>query len=256
MLSRLRDYVTWTVLASDGSDVGRVKDLYFDDERWTVRYLVVTTGNWLTGRTVLLSPMVVDRVDRDNTGFGLRLTRGEIEHAPQPDAARPVSRQWETLASGYYGMPHYWIGMGIWGGQAATPGEAYAAGPPDTPPSAPAEDHHLRSAHDVAGYHIQASDGEVGHVEDFLLDADSWRIRYLIVDTSNWIGGRTLLIPPEWATNIDWLNEQVRVAVTRDQLTHSPEYQHGQLIDEAFHARLADVYGRHPSDVAPAGDRH
>lgn len=119
-----------------------------------------------------------------------------------------------------------------------------AAGPVGPSPALSDDKQHLRSAREVAGYHIHASDGEIGHVEDFLVEDDTRTIRYLLVDTSNWIGGRTVLIAPQWAEHIDWSRHQVRVDVPREAVKNSPEYDPGADIGRAYEERLTDIYRR------------
>ena len=116
MLSRLREFEHWKVCSSDGHDVGALEDSLFDDEQWTVRYLVVKTGGWLAGRSVLQSPIAVARVRSEAETFELQLRQDQIKSAPPADLARPVSRQWEATFAGYYGFPPYWVGpcVGRW----------------------------------------------------------------------------------------------------------------------------------------------
>ena len=244
MLRRLRDLENWEARSRDGQDLGKIEDFYFDDERWTVRYIVVRTGNWFVGKSVLLSPMAVDRVEWDRGAISFALRPEQIKSAPDADLTRPISRQWEATYSGYYGFPYYWGGAGIWGIGPA-PLEARSAAQPvhASAPSA-ADGQHLRSVREVAGYHIHAQDGEIGHVEDFLVDDRAWSIRYLLVDTSNWIGGRTVLIAPEWAGRIEWTRQKVHVDVSREAVKDSPEYDPGAGIDRAYEERLAEVYRR------------
>jgi uncharacterized protein YrrD len=219
--SRLKGAV---VQATDG-DIGAVEDLFFDDERWTVRYLVVSTGAWLAGRRVLISPMAVDR-SWDTVEIGTRLTRDQIRRCPDADSRRPVSRQHETELLQYYGYPFYWGGSGIWGSYGipaallTTPPTPPAAIVP--PPRTSTEDQHLRSASEVIGYHLLATDGEIGHIDDFLIDEKSWRIGYVQIDTSNWIGGRAVVISPDVLRGIDWAARRVTVAASRRDVQGSP----------------------------------
>jgi sporulation protein YlmC with PRC-barrel domain len=240
----LRDYKNSDAYSRDGREIGKLEDVYFDDEQWTIRYLVVRTGSWLTGRSVLLSPMAIERVQWNPTRFEFGVTQQQIQGAPGVDLARPVSRQWETTYAGYYGFPYYWGGPGIWG-VGTTPLDARAArGFAGPAPHASAEDQHLRSAREVAGYHINARDGQIGHVEDFLVDDATWTIRYLLVDTSNWIGGRTVLVAPAWARHIDWARRQVEVDVTRQSVAAAPEFRPDAVVDQSFEEGLADFYRR------------
>jgi sporulation protein YlmC with PRC-barrel domain len=244
MLRRLHDLGKCVVTTNDDEEIGNIDDFYFDDEQWTVRYVVVKTGNWLTGRTVLVSPMSVDRVEWNEKRLRLRLTRQQIQAAPDADLERPISRQWEVGYSSSYGLPYYWPGTGVWGAWP-TPYAARAA--IDTAPSreqVASDGNHLRSAREVSGYHIDARNGEIGHVEDFLLDDDTWKIRYLMVDTSNWIGGRTVLIAPEWTDRIEWTAQRVYVDATREDVKNAPKYRPAAEIDSRYHDQLADIYHR------------
>ena len=243
MLRRLRDCEGWAVHARDG-EVGAIRDFYFDDERWTVRYLVVTTGGWLTGRDVLISPMSFGAVDWEAARFDVTLTRDQVRDAPHVDTARPVSRRYEVDYLGYYGYPYYWAGGGVWGTAPTPMGVPMAAQLGEAEgPKAP-EESHLRSVHEVTGYHIQALDGEIGHVDDFLTDGESWTIRYLMIDTSNWIGGRSVLIAPDWVRRIDWARQLVHVDLTRSNVQDSPAYEQGMDVDRAYEERLHAHYAK------------
>jgi sporulation protein YlmC with PRC-barrel domain len=243
VLRRLRDYEGFEVWSRDQRELGRVQDFYFDEEMWTVRYIVVKTGSWLTGRSVLLSPMSLDRVRWNDGRLDFTLTEDQITRAPDADLTKPLTRNWEEEYSAHYGMPHYWTGSDVWGMWAT---------PMDVPPLAQRDEmvtesrggEHLRSIRDVSGYHIHAQDGEIGHVEDFMSDDRSWKIRYLMIDTSNWIGGRTVLLPPDWASGIDWVTHRIDVDVTREMVQESPEYDPAADIDGKYEQRLAESYRR------------
>jgi sporulation protein YlmC with PRC-barrel domain len=217
--SRLRGI---TVHATDGP-IGSVDDVYFDDERWTVRYLVVSTGSRLDSRRVLIPPMAADR-RWDTVDLRVRLTADQVRRSPGALSHRPVSRQEEAELLQHYGYPYYWGGTGLWGAYGfpaallAAPRPAAVPVPP--PPSA--DDRHLRSVTEVIGYHIHATDGEIGHVDDFLIDEESWRVQYLQIDTSNWIGGRAVVISPDILRGIDWVNRRVSVGISREAVQASP----------------------------------
>jgi hypothetical protein len=243
MLRRLRHFENWEVWSSEQHDLGRVVDCYFDDDKWTIRYIVVRTGSWLMGRSVLLSPMSIERVDQDKRRFESRLSEVQIRDAPGVDHARPVSRRWEIAYNAYFSYPHYWTGPGAWGA-ADTPKDVQplATAPPDDA-AAGVDAMHLRSVRDVVGHHIHARDGEIGHVDDFLVDASSWTIRFVMIDTSNWIGGRTVLVVPEWCTRIDWERQIIEVDRTREAIKNSLHYESGAEMDPEFEtrARLATL---------------
>jgi hypothetical protein len=247
MLRRIRDLEGWVVNASNQEKAGTIRDFYFDDQRWTIRYLVVETGSWLMGRRVLISPMAVHRNDWDNGEVHLRLDRDDVKGAPPVDWTHPVDRRYESAYAMYYGYSPYWAGPALWGAAAypLAPALPRTHTVPDGDHRVPHPDEqHVRSVHEVSGYHIAATDGDIGHVEDFLCNEADWRIRYLLVDTSNWIGGRTVLVDPAWVTRVEWAERLVHVDVTREAVKASPEYHAETDIDDAYEARLRAAYHR------------
>jgi sporulation protein YlmC with PRC-barrel domain len=246
VLYRLRKLVGLPIKASDG-EIGKIKDVYFDDYRWTLRYLVVDTGGWLVGRKVLVSANSIASIDWDESGVQVGLIRNQIEASPHIDTDKPVSRQHEAAYFDYYGYPYYWSGPSFWG-KPSHPGLPLGAVAPVT--NAPGEfgeapvDPHLRSANEVSGYRIHTSDASIGHVEDFLLDEVSWTIRYLIVDTRNWLPGKHIVIPPDWITEVDWSENVVNVDVTRETVQAAPEYHAGMDFSRAQETHLYRQYRR------------
>jgi hypothetical protein len=244
-----KDLRGFTIGATDG-DIGKVDEFYFDDASFTVRHLVVDTGGWLTGRKVLISPMALRDVDWDAKRITAALTKAQVEKSPEVDTDRPVSRQHEIAYYSYYGYPYYWAGPYLWG--------AYPY-PYPVPPSGretslekeqrwdwaeESGDPHLRSSAAVIGYHIAATDGDIGHVEDFLVDDATWAIRYMVVDTRNWWAGKTALVSPEWIARVDWNESKVHVALTREQIKNSPAFDPSGPVQREYEARLCDHYGR------------
>jgi hypothetical protein len=247
MLKRLRDVENWTMEGVDGNDLGNVINFYFDDRHWTVRYLVVNTGTWLTSRSVLISPMALKTVDWGRGRFSTTLTRDDVKQAPAADIAMPITRRYESAYGAYYGYPPYWIGTGLWG-TAPIPagirpvGRASEPAPIGVGPDV--DESHLRSVNEVSGYHIEALDGEIGHIEDFLADDASWAIRYLVIDTSNWIGGRTVLITPGWARRVDWADRKIHVDLSREGVKNSPQYDPTVDLSRDYEDQLHRYYGR------------
>ena len=223
MLRAVSDLTGYSIGATDGA-IGEVEGLYFDDQRWTVRYLVVDTSGWLAGRRVLVSPWAIRGVDAANKSIAVALTRTQVENSPSVETQQPVDRRYEMEYSRYYGYPYYWTGPYLWGA------EAYPlplAGPASSPPRrtrrargrSPSAQHRA-----VTGYYIQATDGDIGHVEDFLVEDRSWTIRYVVVDTRNWWPGKKVLVSPDWITRVDWYDSKVHVDLARDTIKNSPEY--------------------------------
>jgi sporulation protein YlmC with PRC-barrel domain len=221
-LNRLRGR---PIHAVDG-EIGGVADFYFDDDEWTVRYLVVDTGRWLPRRQVLLPVSALLRDADLTSSIPTRLTREQITRSPDIDTRQPVFRRMELHALRYYGYPMYWGGSALWG-PAPTPwfgarippaGVVSASDEEIRAAEADARATHLRSCREVTGYHIRATDGELGHIDDFVIDADTWAIRHLLIDTSNWIGGRAVLIEPRWVTQVSWDDRILSIAVAREAI--------------------------------------
>jgi uncharacterized protein YrrD len=221
-----------SVTATDG-EIGHVQEAYFDDQAWTIRYLVIDTGTWLSGREVLISPYAVMQPPGRGKNVDVSLTQQQVRDSPVVDTHQPVSRRHEREYLSYYAYPEYWGGADLWAMSAL----------PLLPPPLPtlveteaeiairdedllAEDVHLRSSASVTGHDIQATDGSIGHVEDFVFDEGSWAIRYLVVDTRNWLpGGKKVQLGTHSIDRIDWAAKTVFTNLTREQIKNSPEYE-------------------------------
>ena len=215
-----------SVEGTDGA-VGTVKDLLFDGQLWKVRYFDVDTGQWLPGRRVILSPGAIQAVDYAARKLATALTTEQVKNSPPLESDLPVSRQKEIELAQYYAWGAYWANI------EAAREESEEGGDPN-----------LRSTRNVSGYHIGATDGEIGHVEDFIIDDADWEIRYLVVDTRNWLPGRKVLIPPGWAQSIEWATQRVEVALARETIEKSPVYDPDTPINRQYEEVLYDYYGR------------
>lgn len=239
MLHSVTNLKRFAIRATDG-DIGRVHDVLFDDEHWTVRYLVVDTGTWLPGRQVLISPFAIGRLIEKDEVLTVAATRAQIEHSPDIDTHQPISRQYEAAYARYYGYPFYWGGTGVWGmkrypaqGHVPTPPPDHSRPGPFIKSEQPALDTlaelnpgdvHLRSCNAAAGYVLHATDGEIGHVDDFLVEDGTWTIAHLIVATSNWWFGHKVMIAPRWIDTISWVDSRAVVRATRDAIRRAPRY--------------------------------
>ncbi len=208
--------------------VGTVKDLLFDGRHWIVRYLEVDTDGWLSGRRVILSPQVIRSADYASQRLGARLTREQVENAPPLESDMPLSRRKEIEMAQYFAWEVYWANLE----------PAQAESDPD-----------LHGAGTVTGCRVAASDGEIGYVADFIIDdADlagpPWEIRYLVIDTGNWLPGRHVLIPPLWTDAVDWESRHVRLDLARKTIEHSPEYDPTTPINRQYEEMFFDYYGR------------
>ena len=243
MLRSLKQLQNFKLIARDGA-IGSVRDFYFDDSRWIVRYLIAdTAGFWEESHQVLVSPIAFRQADWATREFHLALTVAKVRQSPGIGLDKPVSRQFEQDYFRYYGWPYYWGSDGIWG-QWSYPGElAASAGSPPPGPDMPG-DPHLRSIHEVVGYHILAQGTEIGHVDDFIVDDETWSIRYLVVDTSNWWLGKKVLLAPHWVDEISWADNNVAMGLAPDTIRNSPEWQPDELVNREYETRLYDYYGR------------
>lgn len=253
-MQRSSDMIGYGLRAQDGH-IGKIDDLLFDDTHFGLRWVVVDTGNWLPGRKVLLPPSAFDTPDIALQEYPVALTREQIEAAPDIDTQKPVSRQLESEIYGHYGWNPYWYG----GFGYATAGGLIPAGTipaepisaPDDQPGAPDSDvergdPHLRSVNEVTGYYIEATDGSIGHVEDFIIDEKDWAMRYLIVDTKNWWPGKKVLISPHWLRDIVWSDEKVFLDLPRDKIQAAPEFDRSITLDRAYEERIYRHYGLSP----------
>ncbi len=218
--------------ATDG-DIGSVRDIYFEDRSSSVRYLVVDTGNWLPGRRVLLAPAAIGAVDHGQRTVATALSKRQVADSPAAETERPVSRQHEEALHRHYGWDPYWDGAMAYG-VAPFWGVGFAAVPPPVPDDtvegelAEAEQQrdtpNLRSAHEVVGYYVAADDGDIGHVEDLLIDDAGWAVRELVIETRNWLPGKRVLVGPERLRAVDWADQHIVLDMTRADVKSSPEY--------------------------------
>lgn len=234
----LRDY---KLLGLD-AEIGKVKEFYFDDKHWAVRYLVANTGNWLTGKQVLISPYSLKDIFEHTENIAVNLTKKQIEDSPLLDSDKPVSRQYEKSYRSYYEYPTYWSGPYAWGMYP------YFVRDPlkwkEFTESNESWDPQLRSTREVDGYHIEATDGEVGHVNDFIIDSETWALRYLVVGTLNWWPGKQVLVSPQWIESVSWPDRKVYVNLSRDAIKHSTEYTDESLLTREYEAKLHKHYQR------------
>ncbi|MEP6897286.1 MAG: PRC-barrel domain-containing protein [Rhodanobacter sp.] len=254
MLRSSKDLEHYAVQATDGP-IGHVRDFYFDDKAWVVRFLVVETGGWLPNRDVLISPISIGQCDHVKKLLAVSLTRSQVKGSPDIDTHKPISRQHEMGYLGYYGFPSYWGGNGLWGAGSFPSlmltaiddpdgqGELSNALPLQEAGSAAGDDPHLRSIDAMHNYRIEATDGEIGHVKGVLIEEGTWAIRYLVVETSHWWSGHSVLIVPEWIRKVSWLDRAVDVVVTRQQISSAPAYDAALLFERQDEEVLFKHYG-------------
>ena len=238
MIRSIMEIKGYDLEASEGG-FGKVSDLLFDENLWIARYLVADTGGWLSGRRVLLPPTVLGQPRWKDRVMPVSLRKEDIENSPTLDEHAPVSRQHEIDLHGSWGAQPYWVG-GIAGGVYPVPKNAeriQQAADVDADPF-------LRSVNEVRGYGISATDDDIGEVVDFLIDDETWVIRYLVADTRKWLPGKKVLIPLIWIVSISWAEKTVGVDVTRDKVKDSPEFDPSLPINREQEDVLYDYYGR------------
>lgn len=241
---------------TDG-EIGKVDEFYFDDLSWTIRYLVIKTGNWFSGKKVLISPKALSTPDWENEELPVNLTKSQIEKSPDIDTDKPVSRQREEELNSYYTWDPYWgadaHGAGIFGAMPSDLYESEIAQPEIVQPSQAENqadnDPHLRSSSEVKGYTIHATDGEIGKVTDYIMDDSNWKINYLVVETGDWLNSKFVLLSTCWIKEVKWDNQIVIVDVTTAEIENCPIYDPSQPINEVDEKNLYDYYKRpHPTE--------
>jgi len=194
----------------------------------------------------LISPIAISQPNWTDKILPVSITKEQVKNSPDIDTQKPVSRQHEIQYLGYYGYPSYWGGAGLWGnglypntiatgfaGYVSMPLAMRSGGDPAEREQAAAraeaahedDDPHLRSCKAVMGRHIEATDGDIGHVQGLLVDEETWAIRYIIVNTSNWWLGHDVLIAPQWIQDMNWSGETVSVNLTRQAVKDAPPYE-------------------------------
>ncbi|MEI4264177.1 PRC-barrel domain-containing protein [Roseovarius sp. D0-M9] len=246
-MQRSSDITGCQIHAADGA-IGTIEDLLFDDRQHVLRWVVVDTGTWLPGRQVLLPPSAFKTADKSAREYHTDLSRDQIKEAPGVETDKPVSHQLEADIFRYYSLSPYWYGAV---GAPLPIGLNAAAPPVDVDETAPPKDRmegdpNLRSVNEVTGYYVEATDGSIGHVEDFMVDEDAWAIRYFLVDTKNWWPGKMVLVSPDWLFDTSWTDQKVFVDVTRDKVKEAPEFKTSTTIDRDYEEQIYAHYGFHP----------
>ena len=250
MKRSINSLLGYTIKGTDG-EIGKVEEFYFDDRTSTIRYMVVKTGGWFSGKKVLVSTEAFQKPDWESKTFSVNLTLEKIKNSPEIDIDKPVSLQQEELMRGYYSWPGYYgygmfgyWGLGMWGYPVAevnaTENELKQMKATEHENGNP----HLRSTQEVTGYDIHATDGDIGEVEDFIIDDTTWKIHFLVVETGNWFSGKKVLISPQWIKDVKWQEQEVSINHSKDEVKNSPEYDSSQEINETYEHSINDYYGK------------
>lgn len=240
MLKSLKELEGYPVSAERG-DGGKIVSFLLENERWIVRYLIVELE--VVSRQVLISPMSLAPVASTSKRFSLALTADEVGHSPLIELDEPVLRRHEQELSRYYGTPPYWEQAGAWGGEQ-DPAQLADSGVGGAEFEAGADGRHLCNIRELRGFQVQGDDDEIGHVEDVIIDLQTWQVRYLVVDTQTWWFGNKALLAPSWARSIDWSGRQVHFELSRAAIKESPVWNPTVAFDRAHETQLHDHYGK------------
>ena len=251
MKRSINSLIGYTIKGTDG-EIGKVEDFYFDDRTSTIQYMVVKTGGWFSENKVLISPEAFQKPEWESEIFPVNLTKEKIKNSPDIDSDKPVSSQQEELMRGYYSWrPRYYglgmygyAGLGMWGYSSVElrTTEKEMKQIKDTEHTN--DNPHLRSTQEVTGYDIHATDGDVGEVEDFIIDDVTWKIHFLVVETGNWFSGKKVLISPHWIKDVKWQEQNVTINHSKEEVKNSPEYDSSQPLNETYEHSLNDYYGK------------
>lgn len=249
MLRSIKKMHGFKIKAED-EEIGKVDGFLFDDHTWTIRYLVVDTGTWLVDNLILISPISIGKPDWNRNVITVYLTQEQVENSPKIENDEPVSRQHEIDLASYYNWPSYWTGIME---PAIGSIQPYPVFTPNTTKQETAEmekkvkqgDPNLRSTNEVISYYIHANDGDIGHIEDFLVEDENWIIRYLVVDTHNWLpGGRKVILSLKWIKEILWPDLYVKVNLSIQEIKNSPEYNPSIPTDRDYENALHKHYNK------------
>jgi hypothetical protein len=250
MLRSLKNIIGYEIKAKD-SDIGVVHDFLFSDDVWLVRYLVVDTSKWLPGRKVIIPPDQFDKPDWEEGKLPVSLTKQEIKEGPSIDEAEPVSRQHEGALHEHFNWRPYWSSAIPFHRPIVFPTSDldYSSGAERRKrgaerPVLEEGDPHLRSVEEVAGYRIEAPDGEIGHIDELIAEDDIWEIRYAVVDTRNWLPGKKVLLAVEWIDEFKWAEARAGVDLSRKLIEDSPEFDPKKPVNRDYEEALYDYYGR------------
>ena len=244
MLRNLKSLFGFHILAEDG-EIGKVNDIYFSDDTWTIRYLVVDTGPWIFGRKVLIAVNALGTPDWEAEKFPVSLTREQVKNSPEMDTEKPVSRHQEIELHSYYRWNGYWTVQPGFNSELKPPGPTYPEIPAPVENITPEQgDPHLQSAKSIVGAHVKAKDSSAGQVEDFLVDDETWFIRFVIVNTGDLLPGKKILIAPLWIEAVRPKESEIYIPINSEQIKASPEYDPAGPLAKEYLDQLEGHYDR------------
>lgn len=245
------DLKSCNIRTADGEELGTVKDFYFDEKFWAIRYFVVDTMKWLPGKKVVLSPITVDSINLNKEFIDLTESAEKVKNAPIKNEHTQISKHNEEELANYYGWPNYWTGVGPWGG-FSTPSELTVAHREEKLQRGVQADgddlHQLRSVNDVkgelTGFNVEGTDEKIGNVSDFVIDQKTWQIKYFVVDTSKILAGDLVLLAKDWITEINWHDKKFFVNVTKELAEKAANFDSSTEITSEYEDNLYSNFGK------------
>ncbi len=249
MKHRLKDITGLTIETTDGTK-GKIKDFLFDEDKWIVRYIEADFGGFFKDKRILLPINVFIDHLWDSKHISINIAKEDIDKSPSPEDKPTVSREYEKELMKHYGYASYWSPGYI---PPTHTGLYYPARPMNVPTKEISEekiseeklDTKLRSFNEVKGYHILATDGHLGHLEDMIVDDADWQMIYVIIDTSNWLPwSKKVILLINWLDEISFETHEVSINVHTDVIKDAPEFNTDKSVEESFEKALLDYYER------------
>ncbi|MDG5786492.1 PRC-barrel domain-containing protein [Evansella sp. AB-P1] len=242
MLFHLSNWLkSFSVVGNDGG-FGTVDNVLFDEDKWTIRYLVVKAGLWFTNERLYISPASIEEIDIKSEMIRLNISRDQAAKAPII-GDEPISRKQEREFSSYYQFSPYWLGGKVWGGVVLAR-DLLDFDQPVQEVEDNEDEPKIHVANDVIGYELAAQEDTFGKIEDLLFEEESYVIRYFVVDTKKILPGKKVLISTEWISHVDWVSGRVEVTITKEQVEKSPEYLPGQPLTREIEEALFEYYDK------------
>lgn len=246
MILSIKDLFDYKLMTADG-EAGEIKDALYDERDWVLRYVVVETGGWLSGRELLIPPSVLGAPDSARREFPVSMTRDQLSNSPPREAGEDITRRHEEDLYRYYGWEPYWVPEGAMG---PLPGTVMVESPEEAAETQTAvlEERHaeprLRSIKDTLGFKVHGVDEDLGKVDNFLMDDETWDVRYVVLNTGGLFKSRRVPISVRWINNLDWENHALHLDLGKKDVHDSPDWDESLPLPRQYEVDLHSHYGR------------
>src|SRR5262245_48487903 len=238
MLRQIRELGAYRLHATDG-DIGHLEQFYFDDRDWKIRYFVVDIGTWLHGKKVLMSPAAILGVNAPTKTINVAFTKQQVQESDDVGMHKPVGLEQPHDYSLYLGWPYY---LGLNAVNDSDSARDLEKGATSEPSFRQAHDEHLRSSKVVSRYHVMAADGEIGQIEDGIVDDQTWTIEYVVSTVKNWRSSKKVLLPKEWILWVNAAESNVYVSLPRNTIATAPAFDPEKQLTGDLETSLHDHY--------------